>query len=82
MNKNLERLKEIDFKPINPYDVKLLKKVLEDFGKRIDNNKDSIGLLNENVRKLHNRIRKLEKSKTYFPFTEEELLKEKIGGTD
>jgi hypothetical protein len=75
MNKNLERLKAVDFKPLNPYDVKLLIKLLEDF-------EDSIGLLRENVRKLHNRIRELEKAKTYFSLTEDELLREKGGGTN
>lgn len=35
MNKNLEKLKEVDFKPLNPYDVKLLKRVLEDFEKQL-----------------------------------------------
>lgn len=35
MSKNLERLKSVDFKPLNPYDIKLLKRVLEDFEKRI-----------------------------------------------
>ena len=32
-----------------------------DFEKKINSNKDSINLLRENVRKLHNRTRKLEK---------------------
>ena len=81
MDKNLELLKQEFSDSKNEGILKYLIPVLEDFEKRIDNNKDSIGLLNENVRKLHNRIRKLEQAKTYFPFTEEELLKEKIGGT-
>ena len=35
MNKNLDLLKQVDFKPLNPYDVKLLKKVLEDLEVRV-----------------------------------------------
>ena len=54
----------------------------EKLKKEIDSVKDSINLINENIRKFHNRIRKLEKSQTYYPMTEEELSREKVGGTD
>ena len=35
LSKNLDLLKQVDFKPLNPYDVKLLKKVLEDLEVRV-----------------------------------------------
>jgi len=34
------------------------------------------------ILKLKKRVKKLEKSQTYYPMTEEELLREKVGGTD
>ncbi len=34
------------------------------------------------ILKLKKRVKKLEQSQTYYPMTEEELLREKVGGTD
>ena len=34
------------------------------------------------IKELMGRVKKLEQAQTYYPFTEEELEKEKIGGTD
>jgi len=34
------------------------------------------------ILKLKKRVKKLEQSQTYYPMTEEELSREKVGGTD
>jgi len=38
--------------------------------------------LNKNIKKLQAKVRILEQQQTYYPFSEEELIKEGIGGTD
>lgn len=85
MNKNLKEL--IEFRKDNKLGPRQkiiyhIVCVLEDFEKRIDSNKDSINLLRENVRKLHNRIRKLEQKDSYYPMSEKEIEDFKLGGTD
>ena len=56
------------------------------------NNQDSLKQSNLNYRQiakleirieaLEKRIKELEQQQTYYPFSEEELLKEPVGGTD
>jgi hypothetical protein len=75
MNKNLSLLKQEFFDisnvPITSGHEGILKyliPVLEDNEKK--------------TKELSEKVKKLEQAQTFFPFTEEELLKEKIGGTD
>ena len=56
------------------------------------NNQDSLKQSNLNYRQiskleiriedLEKRIKQLEQQQTYYPFSEEELLREPVGGTD
>ena len=56
------------------------------------NNQDSLKQSNLNYRQiskleirigcLEKRVKQLEQQQTYYPFSEEELLKEPVGGTD
>lgn len=68
LSKSLDLLKQELFDVKNEGILKYLIPVLEDFEKKIE--------------ALSKKVEELEQAKTYFPFTEEELLKEKIGGTD
>ena len=34
------------------------------------------------IENLTKRVKRLEQKKTYYPFTEDELVREKVGGTD
>ena len=67
----------------------MLSKIMEDLTKEIDKNwrekiyyDDALKTLNINIKNLEKRVKKLEQQQTYYPFSEEELLREPIGGTD
>jgi len=67
----------------------MLSKIMKDLTKEIDKNwrekiyyDDALKMLNINIKNLEKRVKHLEQQQTYYPFSEEELLKEGVGGTD
>jgi len=67
----------------------MLSKIMKDLTKEIDKNwrektyyDDALKTLNINIKNLEKRVNHLEQQQSYYPFSEEELLREPAGGTD
>ena len=51
-------------------------------GERLANQQARINFLYKKLDELEVKVKQLEQQQIYYPFSEEELLREKIGGTD
>ena len=51
-------------------------------GERLANQQAHINVLYKKLEELEAKVKHLEQQQTYYPFSEEELMKEPVGGTD